>query len=280
MWGWVTYRVSSATVHRLKTAVLLSIVPMLLSAQLQRKVETAKGETMDTPIPHPLSWWTRNPLRLDASGDLMIGIPASDGELVTSRDYQVNQETKSIGTIAGFRIMQILTTIHPGHRVIASGWAADGEPASQWKSLLVQAGPGDEYIEIYKLQAEGGLYQAMKPAVIYGDGPEAILGTYDPDSGNGGGCDDGYWWFDKAGAHEVDFSPLDQAIIRVIPHNGSYNHRCYALLPEKEALQSWVQATDVACHACGGLGTVYAQYKIQQGAAIPISVRFEPELTP
>jgi hypothetical protein len=215
--------VLSATLLRLTAAVLVVIAPTLLSAQVQRKVSTAKRDSLDTPVPHPLSWWTKDPLRLDASGDLLIGKPANDGAIVTAQDYRVHQTVTTLGTIAGFRIMQILTTIDAGPRIIAAGWASAGEPPAQWKSLLVQAGSQagseDQYVEIYALQAESGLYQAMKPAAIYGVGPEAILGTYDPDSGNGGGCDDGYWWFDKSGPHAVDFSPLKQAISRVIPHN-------------------------------------------------------------
>ena len=275
----------SAALLRLTAAVLVVIAPTLLSAQVQRKVSTAKRDSLDTPVPHPLSWWTKDPLRLDASGDLLIGKPANDGAIVTAQDYRVHQTVTTLGTIAGFRIMQIFTTIDAGPRIIASGWASAGEPPAQWKNLLVQAGSQagsqagnqDQYVEIYTLQAESGLYQAMKPAAIYGVGPEAILGTYDPDSGNGGGCDDGYWWFDKSGPHAVDFSPLQQTISRVIPHNSTYTANCWALHPEKAELQSWVQSTHAECHACGGLGTIHAQYQIQRGSAIPISVRFEPE---
>ena len=240
-------------------------------------VSTAKGITLDTPVPHPLSWWTNNPLRLDASGDLMIGASASDGKIVTAEDYRVSQEVITLGTVAGLRIVQVVTTINPGTRIVSSGWAGAAEPPAQWKSLLVQDGTGDRYIEIYELQAEPGLFLPLKPAAIYGVGPDSILGTYDPVSGNGGGCDDGYWWFDKAGVHAVDFSPLKQAIGRAIPPNSTYTSNCWALHPEKADLQSWVQKADAECHACGGLGTIYAQYKIERGAAIPVSVRFEPE---
>jgi len=267
----------SASLIRFWVAALLTIAPALLSAQVQRTVTTAKGSTVDTPVPHPLSWWTSDPLRLDASGDLMIGIAANDGQTVTAQDYRVNQAVLNIGAIDGWRIVQILTTIDPGSRIVASGWAGAGTPPTQWKSLLVQDGAADRYIEIYTLQAESGLFVPMKPAAIYGTGPESILGTYDPDTGNGGGCDDGYWWFDKAGVHPVDFSPLERAIRAVLAKNSTYTSRCWALHPEKAELQSWVQRADAECHACGGLGTVYARYRIERGAAIPVSVRFEPE---
>jgi hypothetical protein len=171
----------------------------------------------------------------------MISRTANDGKIVTARDYRVNQKVTNLGTIAGLSILQVLTTIEAGPRLISSGLASAGEPPTQWKSILVQDGVRDQFVEIYVLQAEGGLYQSIKPAAIYGVGSEAILGTYDPDSGNGGGCSDGYWWFDKAGAHAVDFSPLQQAISRVLPQNSTYTPNCWALHPEKEELQSWVQ---------------------------------------
>lgn len=267
----------SATLHRFTAVVLLTFAPALLSAQVQRMVSTAKGSTLDRPVPHFLSWWTKDPLRLDATGDLMIGKPASDGKSITARDYRVSQKVIRLGPIVGLQIIQVITTINPGPRIISSGWASAGEPPTQWKSLLVQDGTGDRYVEIYELQAESGLYSSLKPAAIYGVGSESVLATFDPDSGNGGGCDDGYWWFDKGGAHAVDFSPLEQAIGRVLPRNSTYTSNCWALHPKEQELQSWVRRTDAECHACGGLGTIYAHYKIQRGAAIPVSVRFEPQ---
>jgi hypothetical protein len=256
---------------------LLIIAPTLLSAQMQRVVSTSTTSTLDTPTPHPLSWWTKNPLRLDAGGQLKIGYKAGNGKLTTPRDYRVKQQVTSLGTIAGRRIIQIITTINPGPRIISLGWATAEEPPTQWKSLLVQNGVGDQYVEIYELQAESGAYAPLEPAAIHSVGSQSILETFDPDSGNGVGCTDGYWWFDETGAHAVDFSPLKQAISRALPHNGTDASGCWGLLSEKAELQFWVQRADAECHACGGLGTIYAQYKIQRGVAIPISVRFEPE---
>lgn len=207
----------------------------------------------------------------------MLGIKASDGKPVTAKDYRVNQETVVLGTIAGRRIVQILTNIEPGTRIITSGWASVGGPPMQWKRLLVQAGSGDRYIAIYSLQAESGEFQALKRAAIYGNGAEAILGTFDPDSGMGGGCTDGYWWFDSRGAHLVNFSPLLVAIGKALPPKSTYTNNCRALDPKKEELRSWVQRSDSECQACGGLGTVDAEYKIVKGAAIPIAVHFDPE---
>jgi hypothetical protein len=242
--------------------------------QWQRTLVAEDGQvTHDVPTPHPLAWWTHDPLQLDESGDLLIG--PDGGRTLTAGDYQVQQKVTTLGTIADHRIVQVLTTIHAGPRVATFGGpGVDGSPA-QWKSLLVGVG-ANRYIEIYGLQSNWGSY-TIGSAGIYGSGSNSILGTDDPDAGNGGGCSDGYWWLDKAGAHPVDFTKLEDAIRRAVPKEGTYASRCWALHPGEAYLESWVQRIDAKCHACGGLGTVHARYRIESGVAIPVSVRFEAE---
>ncbi|MCU1223424.1 MAG: hypothetical protein JWQ42_1517 [Edaphobacter sp.] len=245
--------------------------------QWERKLVTDDGrETHDTSSPHPLTWWTRNPLRLDEGLYPLLRENPDDGHIITARDYRVEQKVTTLGVVSGHRIIQVLTTFHAGPRLVFNGSPEADLPPSQWKSLLVEVGAGDRYVEIYRLQSEYGLYLTMTSAAIYGVGQDAILGTNDPAEGNGGGCSDGYWWFDTGGAHAVDFSPLNQAIARALPPNSMYTKRCWALRPEKAELESWVQQRDATCHACSGLGEIYATYRIKTGVAIPVSVRFEP----
>jgi hypothetical protein len=242
--------------------------------QSERTLVAGDGQVAhDVPVPHPLAWWTHDPLQLDESGDLLIGPKADGGDVLTARDYQVQQKVTTLGTIADHRIVQVLTTIHAGPRVATFGGPAVDGPPAQWKSLLVGVG-ANRYVEIYGLQSNWGLYK-IGSAGIYGSGASSILGTDDPDGGNGGGCSDGYWWFDKAGAHPVDFTKLEDAIRRAIPKEGTYTPSCSALHPAEAYLESGVQRLDAKCHACGGLGTVHARYRIQSGVAIPVSVRFE-----
>jgi hypothetical protein len=244
--------------------------------QWQRTLVAGDGQvTHDVPVPHALAWWTHDPLQLDESGDLLIGPKADGGHNLTARDYQVQQKVTTLGTIADHRIVQVLTTIHAGPRVVTFGGPAVDGPPAQWKSLLVGVG-ANRYVELYGLQSNWGLFK-IGSAGIYGSGSNSILGTDDPDGGNGGGCSDGYWWFDKVGAHPVDFTKLEDAIRRAVPKEGAYMTRCGALHPEEAYLESWVQRLDAKCHACGGLGTVHAHYRIQSGVAIPVSVRFEAE---
>ena len=239
--------------------------------QLQRILVASDGQvTHDVPVPHSLAWWTHDPLQLDESGDLLIG-----PKVLTARDYQVQQKVTTLGTIADHRIVQVLTTIHAGPRVATFGGPAVDGPPAQWKSLLVGVG-ANWYVEIYGLQSNWGLYK-IGSAGIYRSGANSILGTDDPDGGNGGGCSDGYWWFDKAGAHPVDFTKLEDAIRSAIPKEGTYTGSCSALHPAEAYLESRVQRRDAKCHVCGVVGTVHARYRIQSGVAIPVSVRFEAE---
>jgi hypothetical protein len=252
----------------------LIAVRFVSAQQLQRQLETEKGETWDALVPHALSWWTKDSLRLDTSGDLMLGFNAPDGKPLTSRDYREEQTVTTVGTLSGHPIIQILTTIRPGPRVVASGFAAANTPVAEWKDLLVGAGQADAYVEIYALHYDSGGLIKETSATIYGTGSDAVLGTYDPDTGNGGGCFDGYWWFDR-GAHAVDFSPLIEAVSRALPPNSIFTSRCWALHPQNSQLESWVQRRDPECHGCGGLGEVRASYRIEHGVAKPLSVSFE-----
>ncbi|HEX3372675.1 MAG TPA: hypothetical protein VHS13_00625 [Edaphobacter sp.] len=204
-----------------------------------------------------------------------MGTKADGVHTITARDYQVQQKVTTLGTIAGHRIVQVLTTIHAGPHVVIYGQRAADDPPAQWKNLLVEVG-SNRYVEIYGLQIDW-VRSHIGSAGIYGAGPNSILGTYDPGDGNGGGCSEGYWWFDAAGAHPVDFSALEDAIGRAIPKEGTYTHSCSALRATEGRFDSWVQRTDAKCHACGGLGTVHAGYRIQKGVAIPVSVHFEAE---
>ncbi len=259
---------------RLCACVLLAVCP----ACAQVQAVAAPRDFAHLPL-HPLSWWTRNPLRLDASGDMMIGIKTPDGRTVTAADYRVERQVTQVGRVAGWQIVQIILTIQAGPRIVAAGWASADSSTSQWKILLVGRRGQAGFREIYDLQGERGTYEPFASALLYGAGRDLILGTYDPVAGNGGECSDGYWWFDREGVRPVNFSPLLRAVGRSVPANSTYTSNCWALHPEREELRSVVQSRDAVCHACGILGSVSATYEIRRGVAIPVSVRFEPEAT-
>lgn len=258
--------------------VIILLLGVTISSPGQWRRTLVRGDstgTDDVPVPHPLTWWTHNPLRLDESGDLLIGPTADGGHALTARDYRVQQKVTTLGTIGGHRIVQVITTIHAGPRVINFGGPGVDDPPVRWKSLLVGVG-ANRYVEIYALQSDG-LFQ-IGSAGIYGSGSNSFLGTSDPDTGNGGGCSDGYWWFDKAGAHPVDLTKLEAAIRQTVPKDALYGTQCWALHAGVADLEIEVlPRNEVRCHACGGLGIAHARYQIQNGVAIPISVSFKPE---
>lgn len=117
----------------------------------------------------------------------------------------------------------------------------------------------------------------LKPAALYGSGRDAILGTYDPDTGNGGGCDEGYWSFDASGPHPVDFTPLDFAIGQAVPPHTTYTLGCWAMHPERSIIESGVQRANADCHACGWVDRLSVRYRIEHGRALPVEVHFTPD---
>ena len=253
-----------------------ALLPFVAAQQPRYRIGTEKGEQYAPATSHPLSWWTDDPLRLDVSGDLMLGYKAPDGLPLTSQDYTTKIQVIPIGELAGYRIVQISTTIRPGPRIIAAGFAQSNEDPATWKDLLVSTKDGRGYVDIYALRYDGAGLMKETTASISGSEVNAILGTYDPDTGNGGGCSDGYWWFDGTGSHSVNFAPLIVAISQAIPRNTTFTHKCWALDAKHSRLVSAVQRSDAQCHACGILGEVQAIFRIERGVARPVSVVFRP----
>src|SRR6202012_300042 len=59
------------------------LLSLSANAQWQRIVSTDKGGTPDTPAPHPLSYWTTDPIQRNESGDFCLGCHLENGHLVT-----------------------------------------------------------------------------------------------------------------------------------------------------------------------------------------------------
>lgn len=257
------------------TALLL---PSFIGAQtMQSTIETDQGEFHKPLVGHPLTWWTHDPLRLDTGGDLMLG-KSRDNHLITSHDYKTEQQIKLLGEVASHRVVQILTTIEPAE--IGANLTVSNDQPAVWKDVLVSSDGGRNFVEIYASRYDFAGTIHVTNAVIYGSGENAILGTYDSDTGNGGGCNDGYWWFDSSGPHPVDFSLLRAAVSKAIPKNATFTANCWALEPQHSRLRSAVQRVDAECHACGMLGEVEATYRIEHGVARPLRVVFHPDPQP
>lgn len=104
--------------------ILLTIAVILpLTAGWERKVLTAKGDRIDTPQHHPLSYFTRYPLLRDEDGFCFVCSPGK--RLLLARQKKVRTEVRVIGVIRGFSIYDVL-------------YFFDGEKRPGWKSILVR----------------------------------------------------------------------------------------------------------------------------------------------
>jgi hypothetical protein len=236
-------------------------------AQWNRTLYSGKGGSSDVPSPHSLGYFTRNPFLRDDGDDLCSRCSPAD-KAASARIYTARSEVKPVGSLAGYRIVDVLYYI-----------GARGEPSpaqAKWKAILVQVGP-DLYREIFHLSAYYTTI-SIAPSRIVQAGDERVLATMDSDGGNGGGCWEGYWWFDRLGPHALDFSPLEAAIRAGVPANTTMQVSCANLNLDAQEVRSGVQRTDAECHACGWIGSVIAKFRLDGATAIPVSITFQPDV--
>jgi hypothetical protein len=248
----------------------LLLLPILL-AQYQRLVYSGKGETRDIATAHPLDYWTTDPLARDDGGDLCLGCKTNDGKTVGKQDYKASLDVKHLGTLGGHDIIEIIYRVHPE----IAGFGDD----SVWRVILVGSKPG-QYAEIFHLQIQpvpGVNEQEFQHSRIIAIGDENILATYVSDGGNGGGCWEGYWWFDSAGPHPVKFDLVYKAIGQRIPKDSTFTEGCWTINLDERKIQTDVRRINAECHACGQLGTATAAFTIVHGVAKPTEVIFNSD---
>lgn len=254
---------------RRPTALLGTLLTAALclpaNAQWSRTVFSGKGESQDIPSPHPLNYFTANPFLRDDGNDL-CALCTPEGRAKSALKYSIRVVVRPVGTLAGFRILDALyyggELNHPGSTGI------------NWKSILVRVGP-NRYKEIFHLQ-ESGTTRPIEPSSIVSSDGEQVLATMNSDGGNSGGCWDGYWWFDRAGPHRLDFSRVEAAIKNDLPENTRFSIQCSNLDLKSELIRSGVQKSDAQCHACDWIGEVTAKFRLAGPIVEPISVNFKP----
>jgi len=256
----------------MRTALLVVMgvaVGFPLSAQWQRSVISGKGEFVDFPGAHPLSYFTADPfLRDDGNEFCTLCTPADKAE--SARTYAIRSVVKPVGILGGFRIVGVLYYVH------ARGDA--GASAARWKSILVRVAP-DTYREIFHLQA---FYTTVSlgAARIVQSGAERVLATMDTDGGNGGGCWEGYWWFDDNGPHPLDFSPLEAAIrerlSKLHEENATFQVLCSNLDLSSQQVKAGIQKAHAQCHACDWIGEVTARIRLDGALVKPVAIEFQP----
>ena len=259
---------------RPRLCFLISLI-LLLSmpswAQWQRILLSGKGESRDMQTAHPLSYFTSDPFLRDDGADLYDDCDncgTAKSKAGSAKNYAVSTEVHDVGTLSGFRVVAIF------YEFVDRRKPELGK--MRWKSILAQTGH-DKYAEIYHLQAY--VQAPLTPAKILHVGDELVLMTQDSDGGNGGGCWEGYWWFDASGPHAVDFSPLVQEITKHIPRDSTFWSTCWALHLEEQEVRSYVQKANAQCRTCDLLGEVTAHFHLNRALAEPSDVSFagDPE---
>ncbi len=197
----------------------------------------------------------------DDGADFCLSCPSDD-----TRKHVIRSVVKPVRSPAGYSILNVLYYI--GER------ANDAPKQAKWKFILVETAP-ELYKEIFHLQA---LYTtvSLTPSRIVKSGNEKVLATMDGDGGNGGGCWEGYWWFDRAGPHRLNFSKVEAAIKRKEPPNTVFSLGCGYLNLLAERIESGVQKVDAPCHACGWVGQVTARFHLIAATAEPVRIRYKP----
>ena len=240
------------------------------SAQWRRVVLSGKGESVDVPAPHALSYFTANPFLRD-DGNEFCEICTPSGKAASSQKYTIRSMVKPVGVLAGYTVVDVL--YYPSPLALANASVT----AAKWKSILVQTGT-DRYREIFHLQA---FYTtaSVEPSRIIQSGNEPVLVTMDLDGGNGGGCWEGYWWFDSTGPHPLDFSRLEAAIRERLSAAHQEDARvqisCANLNLKSQQVNSGVQKSHAQCRACDWVGKLTARFRLD--GVQPVAVEFYPE---
>ena len=244
---------------------------IVAQAQWERVITgDASFDTPDHPSPHPLSYFTRRPFLRGFENSLCDDSETPQGTAECARDFSAKVSVRSVGTLSGFHIVELLYTFTPTDNV------TDKIP-QMWKSILVKTGT-DSYREIYHLQSYAAPsipdHSKLEPSRIVHVGTETVLATRDSDGGNGGGCYEAYWWFSPDGPQPLDFSSFTTAIRKRVPRDATFTSSCWALDLDRSELKSWVQKRDAKCHGCGGLGEVIAHFKLNGASVEATDIHF------
>lgn len=187
-----------------------------------------KGANLDGPSCHTLAYFSGSPLRFDFERWFFgINDPAA---------LKTETEQRTIGVIAGRRIVQVIQRINGNEAVM--------------KRLLVQRSPRS-YCMIYQQQYSPSTVHAGD-AYILTFGDQSLLATRDRVDGTGNYYLEHYWSFDAAGPVELDLNVIRQHTKTLLPPGHSIwkgygldmKNLCYAMPVWKD--------TDANCCGTGG----------------------------
>lgn len=235
------------------------------NGQWKRVVYSGNGLSTDVPSPYSLSYFTANPALRDDGNDFCVDCSPA-GRAESAKEHPIRAAVKTVGVLAGYRILDVLYFINSSEK--------PDQFQAEWKSILVQVG-ADRYREIFHLQASGSPPPLQSSRIIQLGG-ERVLTTMDSDGGIGGGCWEGYWWFDRSGPHDLDFSRLQSAMSERLPKGSHLDGiTCSQLDLKSGRAQSAVQRVNAECSACNFIGEVTAQFRLHGAIVEPVAVTFK-----
>jgi hypothetical protein len=172
------------------------------SAAWQRHIQSGKGDSFDSPQPHPLSYFVRDPFLRD-DGDEFCADCTPRGKATVHGSHTFKTERRKVGTLFGFLIYDVFYYF--------DGHVQTGE--IDWKSILVEVSPG-QFREIYHLQPTAA---HVEPSFIMKVGSEEILVTRDLIPGTGNNYYEDYFQFSPSGSARIDTEVVTKAVRSVLP---------------------------------------------------------------
>lgn len=248
----------------MKSLILWVFIAASAPAALwQRHIQSLKGDSFDTPQPHPLAYFTRDPfLRDDA--DEFCNDCTPRGKASVHLWHKFKTEVRKVGTLSGFGIYDLFYRFdeHVGTKEI------------DWKSIVVEVSPG-QFREIYHLQPIAAL---IEPSFFVKAGSGEILGTRDLIPGTGNNYYEDYFWLSPLGATRINIEAIGEAVQSVLPSDyGVWKGGGLVIAKLSYHMPVWKKG-DSNCCPTGG--AVDVKFRLDGGRVVVTSKNFDPTAKP
>jgi hypothetical protein len=240
---------------------LAGLLAAPVAAAWQRHFMTAKGEHLDTPEPHPLSYFTTYPIMRFEDWSCYRCNP--EQSVIEAKKTTVSSKLTLLGNLAGFGIYQLYYHFE------------DRDPSlPDTKLILVKTG-ADEYREIY--HREPTQVDALcLPSRLITVGDDEFLEAQYVVGGKSQPTIDDYFWFDKSGSTLVDFSPIITTAKSALPA-GKEPIWIYDMDKTPGTHYLWTSGAPLIARVRledGGL--VEVEFKFERGKVIPTKTSYNP----
>jgi hypothetical protein len=235
--------------------LLIVLLTIPATAEWQRRVVTPKGERLDSPPSHPLSYFTQYPSLRDEDHDFCY-LCSPEKSLAVAKQRKDRAEVKLVGRVREFEVYDVF-------------YFFDEKAEPDWKSILIKTQPG-QYREIWHYQrVEGGIW----PSYLLRVGNETLLGLSDD-------CYkqqviQEYYWFGKDGPVRIDLSPIWKAAEAVVPEGTTtwYLYDGRTDLPAGRINVGLIRKPGWQC--CNG-GVVEVKFELNNGQVVVRGARLDP----